>query len=91
MCLCSLEADDSFGDESQQLSNMKRHSEGTFSNDYSKYLEDMKAQDFVHWLMNNKRSGSVTIHSNHHHDSHTVHSFHSRTQMFHHMKKYYIK
>nr|prf glucagon:ISOTYPE=I [Oreochromis niloticus] len=29
------------------------HSEGTFSNDYSKYLEDRKAQDFVRWLMNN--------------------------------------
>nr|prf glucagon II [Myoxocephalus scorpius] len=28
------------------------HSEGTFSNDYSKYLEDRKAQDFVQWLMN---------------------------------------
>lgn len=38
---------------------MKRHSEGTFSNDYSKFLEDRKAQDFVRWLMNNKRSGSV--------------------------------
>ncbi|KAM9829453.1 uncharacterized protein ACBT44_004754 isoform 1-T1 [Syngnathus typhle] len=36
---------------------MRRHSEGTFSNDYSKYLEDRKAQDFVQWLMNNKRSG----------------------------------
>uniref|UniRef100_A0A3B3UBT4 Glucagon a n=1 Tax=Poecilia latipinna TaxID=48699 RepID=A0A3B3UBT4_9TELE len=40
-----------------ELSNIKRHSEGTFSNDYSKYLEDRKAQDFVRWLMSNKRSG----------------------------------
>ncbi|XP_037395001.1 glucagon b isoform X2 [Pygocentrus nattereri] len=35
--------------------SMKRHSEGTFSNDYSKYLETRRAQDFVQWLMNSKR------------------------------------
>lgn len=58
-CCCSLAADDTLQDDSRELSNMKRHSEGTFSNDYSKYLEDRKAQDFVRWLMNNKRSGSV--------------------------------
>lgn len=46
-------------EEAAKLSTAKRHSEGTFSNDYSKYLEDRKAQDFVRWLMNNKRSGSV--------------------------------
>ncbi|KAK2849946.1 hypothetical protein Q7C36_008729 [Tachysurus vachellii] len=40
--------------------NMKRHSEGTFSNDYSKYLETRRAQDFIQWLMNSKRSGSHT-------------------------------
>nr|P68956.1 RecName: Full=Glucagon [Platichthys flesus]P68957.1 RecName: Full=Glucagon [Thunnus obesus]prf//2118237D glucagon:ISOTYPE=II [Oreochromis niloticus] len=28
------------------------HSEGTFSNDYSKYLETRRAQDFVQWLKN---------------------------------------
>ncbi|KAL2076292.1 hypothetical protein ACEWY4_023304 [Coilia grayii] len=39
---------------------MKRHSEGTFSNDYSKYLESRRAQDFVQWLMNSKRSGGLT-------------------------------
>uniref|UniRef100_A0A8C4IA77 Glucagon n=3 Tax=Dicentrarchus labrax TaxID=13489 RepID=A0A8C4IA77_DICLA len=55
----SFEADDTLGDEVRELSNMKRHSEGTFSNDYSKYLEDRKAQDFVRWLMNNKRSGAA--------------------------------
>ncbi|XP_026866048.1 glucagon b [Electrophorus electricus] len=38
----------------------KRHSEGTFSNDYSKYLETRRAQDFVQWLMNSKRSGTQT-------------------------------
>uniref|UniRef100_A0A3B3UD14 Glucagon a n=1 Tax=Poecilia latipinna TaxID=48699 RepID=A0A3B3UD14_9TELE len=46
-----------------ELSNIKRHSEGTFSNDYSKYLEDRKAQDFVRWLMSNKRSGADKRHA----------------------------
>ncbi|XP_071320732.1 glucagon-1-like [Trachinotus anak] len=55
----SFEADDTLAEEPRELSNMKRHSEGTFSNDYSKYLEDRKAQDFVRWLMNNKRSGAA--------------------------------
>ncbi|XP_060923212.1 glucagon-1-like [Limanda limanda] len=54
----SLETEDTLVDELRQLPSMKRHSEGTFSNDYSKYLEDRKAQDFVRWLMNNKRSGA---------------------------------
>ncbi|XP_040888744.1 glucagon-1-like [Toxotes jaculatrix] len=61
----SFEADGTLGDEPRELSNMKRHSEGTFSNDYSKYLEDRKAQDFVRWLMNNKRSGSVAAEKRH--------------------------
>ncbi|XP_011608598.1 glucagon b isoform X2 [Takifugu rubripes] len=43
--------------EPSELSNMKRHSEGTFSNDYSKYLETRRAQDFVQWLKNSKRNG----------------------------------
>ncbi|XP_041834474.1 glucagon-1-like [Melanotaenia boesemani] len=55
----SLEAADSLAGESREQPSMKRHSEGTFSNDYSKYLEDRKAQDFVQWLMNNKRSGAA--------------------------------
>ncbi|XP_020500579.1 glucagon-1 [Labrus bergylta] len=55
----SFEADNTLGEEPRELSNMKRHSEGTFSNDYSKYLEDRKAQDFVRWLMSNKRSGAA--------------------------------
>ncbi|KAF0026475.1 hypothetical protein F2P81_021212 [Scophthalmus maximus] len=42
-----------------ELPNMKRHSEGTFSNDYSKYLETRRAQDFVQWLKNSKRNGSL--------------------------------
>uniref|UniRef100_A0A8C6TJV8 Glucagon a n=1 Tax=Neogobius melanostomus TaxID=47308 RepID=A0A8C6TJV8_9GOBI len=53
----SFEAEESLAEEPRGVSDMKRHSEGTFSNDYSKYLEDRKAQDFVRWLMNNKRSG----------------------------------
>uniref|UniRef100_A0A3P9CPD7 Glucagon a n=1 Tax=Maylandia zebra TaxID=106582 RepID=A0A3P9CPD7_9CICH len=59
-CVCCplFESDNTLNDEPVELSSMKRHSEGTFSNDYSKYLEDRKAQDFVRWLMNNKRSGS---------------------------------
>lgn len=58
MC-CSFETEDTLVGELRELSNTKRHSEGTFSNDYSKYLEDRKAQDFVRWLMKNKRGGSV--------------------------------
>lgn len=59
-CGHSIQEDDSLREEeAAKLSTAKRHSEGTFSNDYSKYLEDRKAQDFVRWLMNNKRSGSV--------------------------------
>lgn len=49
--------------------NMKRHSEGTFSNDYSKYLETRRAQDFVQWLKNSKRNGWVSI-------------FHSKCEIF---------
>uniref|UniRef100_A0AAY4CUU0 Glucagon / GIP / secretin / VIP family domain-containing protein n=1 Tax=Denticeps clupeoides TaxID=299321 RepID=A0AAY4CUU0_9TELE len=41
--------------EPQAVPHMKRHSEGTFSNDYSKYLENRRAQDFVQWLMNSNR------------------------------------
>ncbi|XP_056145948.1 glucagon-2-like [Lampris incognitus] len=54
----SLMTEDSFFNEPRALSNMKRHSEGTFSNDYSKYLETRRAQDFVQWLKNTKRNGS---------------------------------
>ncbi|XP_075895987.1 glucagon b [Nelusetta ayraudi] len=45
--------------EPVELPTMKRHSEGTFSNDYSKYLETRRAQDFVQWLKNSKRNGSL--------------------------------
>ncbi|KAG7269110.1 hypothetical protein CRUP_008411 [Coryphaenoides rupestris] len=45
---------------SREAANSKRHSEGTFSNDYSKYLETRRAQDFVQWLKNTKRNGDVS-------------------------------
>ncbi|CAB1327890.1 unnamed protein product [Coregonus sp. 'balchen'] len=54
----SLETADSLLKALRGVSNVKRHSEGTFSNDYSKYQEDRRAQDFVQWLMNSKRSGA---------------------------------
>ncbi|MGH0136665.1 UNVERIFIED_CONTAM: hypothetical protein FKN15_062128 [Acipenser sinensis] len=46
-------------DESRELINVKRHSQGMFTNDYSKYLEEKAAQDFVEWLKHSKskRSG----------------------------------
>ncbi|KAM4609352.1 glucagon b [Polymixia lowei] len=56
----SLLTDDSMFSEPRELPNMKRHSEGTFSNDYSKYLETRRAQDFVQWLKNTKRNGDPT-------------------------------
>ncbi|KAL4608950.1 hypothetical protein GN956_G24058 [Arapaima gigas] len=46
-------------EDSRELSAAKRHSQGTFTNDYSKYLETQRAQDFVQWLMNSKRGGEV--------------------------------
>ncbi|XP_053264212.1 pro-glucagon isoform X2 [Podarcis raffonei] len=45
-------------DDSRQLNEVKRHSQGTFTSDYSKYLDTIRAQDFVQWLMNTKRSGN---------------------------------
>ncbi|XP_039350984.1 pro-glucagon isoform X1 [Mauremys reevesii] len=45
-------------DESRQLNEVKRHSQGTFTSDYSKYLDTRRAQDFVQWLMSTKRSGN---------------------------------
>ncbi|TUB36335.1 Dipeptidyl peptidase 4 [Bagarius yarrelli] len=53
----SSETDASLLDERKDMLRARRHSEGTFSNDYSKYLETRRAQDFVQWLMNSKRSG----------------------------------
>lgn len=54
-----MSEEDALFNDPREVNNMKRHSEGTFSNDYSKYLETRRAQDFVQWLMNSKRSGWV--------------------------------
>ncbi|XP_051566671.1 glucagon-2-like isoform X2 [Myxocyprinus asiaticus] len=63
----SLMSDDALFNDPREVTNMKRHSEGTFSNDYSKYLETRRAQDFVQWLMNSKRKslhdGMQTAHT----------------------------
>ncbi|XP_051550613.1 glucagon a [Myxocyprinus asiaticus] len=53
----STETVESLLPRGQDFTTVKRHSEGTFSNDYSKYLETRRAQDFVQWLMNSKRNG----------------------------------
>ncbi|XP_062453353.1 glucagon-1-like [Rhea pennata] len=34
---------------------LKRHSEGTFTSDFTHYLDKLKAKDFVHWLIDTKR------------------------------------
>ncbi|XP_067842886.1 glucagon b [Heptranchias perlo] len=44
-------------DKSNQLQDVKRHSEGTFTSDYSKYMDNRRAKDFVQWLMSTKRNG----------------------------------
>nr|XP_007963344.1 pro-glucagon [Chlorocebus sabaeus] len=46
---------DPLGDP-DQMNEDKRHSQGTFTSDYSKYLDSRRAQDFVQWLMNTKRN-----------------------------------
>ncbi|XP_009901548.2 exendin-3-like [Dryobates pubescens] len=65
---CSMEPQDlhqadswqSFAAQSSQsfASALKRHSEGTFSSDFSHYLDRMRAKDFVHWLISTKRYSS---------------------------------
>ncbi|XP_063788361.1 pro-glucagon [Pseudophryne corroboree] len=47
-------------DDSDHHNEVKRHSQGTFTSDYSKYLDSRRAQDFVQWLMNSKRSGGMS-------------------------------
>uniref|UniRef100_A0ABI7ZUX4 Glucagon / GIP / secretin / VIP family domain-containing protein n=8 Tax=Felidae TaxID=9681 RepID=A0ABI7ZUX4_FELCA len=46
---------DPLNDPDQMIED-KRHSQGTFTSDYSKYLDSRRAQDFVQWLMNTKRN-----------------------------------
>uniref|UniRef100_A0A8C0VS71 Glucagon n=1 Tax=Cyanistes caeruleus TaxID=156563 RepID=A0A8C0VS71_CYACU len=46
-------------EESRQPNEVKRHSQGTFTSDYTKYLDTRRAQDFVQWLMSTKRNGNA--------------------------------
>ncbi|CAL8259309.1 unnamed protein product [Gadus morhua 'NCC'] len=41
------------------IKNFKRHSDGTFTNDFTHYLDKIKAKDFVEWLTSNSRVGVV--------------------------------
>ncbi|KAM7404667.1 hypothetical protein PAMP_011994 [Pampus punctatissimus] len=41
----------------QNIRNLKRHSEGTFTSDFTHYLDKIKAKDFVEWLASTKREG----------------------------------
>ncbi|XP_030065748.1 pro-glucagon [Microcaecilia unicolor] len=58
--LFTLSQFEPFDESSQMMNAVKRHSQGTFTSDYSKYLDNKKAQEFVNWLMNNKRNGGVS-------------------------------
>ncbi|XP_028928156.1 pro-glucagon isoform X2 [Ornithorhynchus anatinus] len=44
-------------DDVNQKTEEKRHSQGTFTSDYSKHLDAIRAKQFVDWLMNYKRGG----------------------------------
>ncbi|XP_017286398.1 glucagon-2-like [Kryptolebias marmoratus] len=37
------------------IRNLKRHSDGTFTNDFSNHLDKIKAKDFIEWLASMKR------------------------------------
>ncbi|XP_038578540.1 glucagon-2-like [Micropterus salmoides] len=39
------------------IQNLKRHSDGTFSSDFTNYLDKIKAKDFVEWLASTKPEG----------------------------------
>ncbi|KAG7220707.1 hypothetical protein INR49_017821 [Caranx melampygus] len=39
------------------IQNVKRHADGTFSSDFTHYLDKIKAKDFVEWLATIKREG----------------------------------
>ncbi|XP_023798935.1 glucagon-like [Cyanistes caeruleus] len=59
-----------FGPQNSQSfpTHIKRHSEGTFTSDFTRYLDRMKAKDFVHWLINTKRcleQGGIVLGNNH--------------------------
>uniref|UniRef100_A0A3B4GZV8 Glucagon / GIP / secretin / VIP family domain-containing protein n=1 Tax=Pundamilia nyererei TaxID=303518 RepID=A0A3B4GZV8_9CICH len=37
--------------------SLKRHSDGTFTSDFTHYLDKIKAKDFVEWLTDPKQEG----------------------------------
>uniref|UniRef100_UPI0037E92AE7 glucagon-2-like n=1 Tax=Semicossyphus pulcher TaxID=241346 RepID=UPI0037E92AE7 len=39
------------------IRNLKRHSDGTFTSDFTHYLDKIKAKDFVEWLARTKQEG----------------------------------
>lgn len=39
------------------IRNLKRHSDGTFTSDFTRYLDKIKAKDFVEWLASTERKG----------------------------------
>uniref|UniRef100_A0A3B4U8V3 Glucagon / GIP / secretin / VIP family domain-containing protein n=1 Tax=Seriola dumerili TaxID=41447 RepID=A0A3B4U8V3_SERDU len=39
------------------IRNLKRHADGTFTSDFTHYLDKIKAKDFVEWLASTKREG----------------------------------
>lgn len=39
------------------IRNLKRHSDGTFTSDFARYLDRIKAKDFVEWLASSKQAG----------------------------------
>ncbi|KAM8830279.1 glucagon-1-like [Synchiropus picturatus] len=43
--------------EDAQMQNLKRHSDGTFSSDFTQQLDKLKAKTFVEWLATSKKDG----------------------------------
>ncbi|CAJ1085287.1 glucagon-like [Xyrichtys novacula] len=39
------------------IRNFKRHSDGTFTSDFTHFLDKIKAKDFVEWLARTKQEG----------------------------------
>ncbi|XP_053706453.1 glucagon-1-like [Synchiropus splendidus] len=40
-----------------EMQNLKRHSDGTFSSDFTQHLDKLKARNFVQWLATSKKDG----------------------------------
>ncbi|XP_071656112.1 glucagon-2-like isoform X2 [Patagioenas fasciata] len=45
--------------EPQSARSSKRHSEGTFSSDFTRRLDWMRAREFMHWLIDAKSYSSA--------------------------------